>query len=924
MIIAALIYISMLDALAVNVSGMISNNTTWTLANSPYIVTGNLLVANGVTLNIEPGVLVKFKNSCALQIDGTLIAQGTVMQKIIFTSDSLQSPGAWGNIHFTNTSSDATYNISGGFVGGSVLEYCTIEYAGGSGGITMDGAHPFINHCNILNNAGGVYASGLSDTLKITNSKLSYNNANGGIHVNGGITIISNDTISNNFSNNSNGGGGIYSENGTIYILHNVISNNVAALEGGGGIVTWSSYASISNNIISKNIVNSFDSFGGGISTYGEASISNNIIINNSSGSRGGGIDIYGNVKVLSNIIAYNSIQIPDFFNTSIGAGGIYIMNGVSDISNNIIAENFGYKVGGGVYYSSDDAKILSHNTIYKNIAEYESGIFQEKASNDSVKFNTVIYNIADTNGSTLVMKGNPFFKNNNIFSNSSIYELRNQNTAGPPPYFDALNNWWGTVNDTLIKQKIYDWFDNASLGIVEYTPYLLTADTNAPVSSPKNVIKKDMGGGQVLVTWNKNPEADIAGYFVYSQGFTGYSFINSFNAGSDTSYLLSAAFISDTIAVTAFDNSYNIINDDPTTIVNDNLTLGFESWFSIAALNNGSMVVHVNSTNVSCNGLNNGTATALVSGGTPPYSFIWSTMPVQTNSTATNLSAGHYSITVTDSNNVSVVDSFIVTQPLPLTVILNSINASCPTCSDANATANPSGGTPPYFYTWYTTPMQSTNTANGLLPGSYGICVNDSNLCLVCDTVNITLGNCSAYFNLYPDSVILHHYYAVNMAFGIPPLSYSWDWGDGTYDTIPYPTHIYNNAGFYAICLIITDSIGCNAQFCNSYYLQKSINSMVYINVIPQITDINESFTNNSFSLYPNPVENILTIENHLLNSNVDEFISIYNIQGQILFRQPFIKDKMTIDISNFENGVYLVRMNNATRNIVSKIIKE
>ena len=44
-----------------NVSGVISSNTTWSLANSPYLVTGNVLVNEGVTLSIEPGVIVKIE-----------------------------------------------------------------------------------------------------------------------------------------------------------------------------------------------------------------------------------------------------------------------------------------------------------------------------------------------------------------------------------------------------------------------------------------------------------------------------------------------------------------------------------------------------------------------------------------------------------------------------------------------------------------------------------------------------------------------------------------------------------------------------------------------------------------------------------------------------------------------------------------------
>src|SRR5438477_13036423 len=60
-----------------NVSGFISANTTWNVAGSPYIVTGNALLSTGYTLTIDAGVVVKFNINTALQIDGELIAIGT-------------------------------------------------------------------------------------------------------------------------------------------------------------------------------------------------------------------------------------------------------------------------------------------------------------------------------------------------------------------------------------------------------------------------------------------------------------------------------------------------------------------------------------------------------------------------------------------------------------------------------------------------------------------------------------------------------------------------------------------------------------------------------------------------------------------------------------------------------------------------------
>lgn len=124
---------------------------------------------------------------------------------------------------------------------------------------------------------------------------------------------------------------------------------------------------------------------------------------------------------------------------------------------------------------------------------------------------------------------------------------------------------------------------EDASIGIVNYSPYLTALDTSAPVSPPINVTKTNLGGGQIKITWNLNQEGDVVGYHIYYGGFNGYSFTHVIDAGNNSSYTLTGLSLSDTIGVTAYDKSFSVANENNSTIVNDNMTNGNESWYAYA-----------------------------------------------------------------------------------------------------------------------------------------------------------------------------------------------------------------------------------------------------------------------------------------------------------------------------------------------------
>lgn len=142
-------------------------------------------------------------------------------------------------------------------------------------------------------------------------------------------------------------------------------------------------------------------------------------------------------------------------------------------------------------------------------------------------------------------------------------------------------------------------------------------------------------------------------------------------------------------------------------------------------------------STNALCFGSADGTASAVASGGTGPYTFFWSNG--QTTPTATGLAAGLYSVVVTD--NFGCTDTAFVTinQPPPITASVVVTNMGCmSTTPDGSIGVVPSGGTPGYTYQWNTMPVQTTQLATNLMPGIYTVTITDLNGCTleVTDTI--------------------------------------------------------------------------------------------------------------------------------------------------------------------------------------------
>jgi len=174
-----------------------------------------------------------------------------------------------------------------------------------------------------------------------------------------------------------------------------------------------------------------------------------------------------------------------------------------------------------------------------------------------------------------------------------------------------------------------------------------------------------------------------------------------------------------------------------------------------------GALSASANATsNVHCYGGTNGIASANVTGGTIPYSYLWSDINSQTSASATGLSAGTYTVTVTDNCNNTSTASATITQPAVLNVVATATDSTICSGLCTDIYANTSGGTVPYTYLWSNGNTSSTQNICPVTTTPYLVGVTDSNSCLSSGAVTINVNICTGLdelqfnnsINVYPN----------------------------------------------------------------------------------------------------------------------------------------------------------------------------
>jgi gliding motility-associated-like protein len=220
----------------------------------------------------------------------------------------------------------------------------------------------------------------------------------------------------------------------------------------------------------------------------------------------------------------------------------------------------------------------------------------------------------------------------------------------------------------------------------------------------------------------------------------------------------------------------------------------------------------------LACNDPNSGAISLVVTGGTPPYRYLWSNGA--TTKDITHIQAGTYTVSITDSLSCSSTFIYEVKRPSPLAVNMSIVNDfNCATKQvTAICTANVTGGMPPYQFTWSRGNVSGAN--NEIMTtsqsGMVTLQVMDTLGCTTSYSFQVTIPETGITDQLIDCNTHLFQFNAMVVNEISGAFAYLWNFGDGTTSTERSPQHRYANPGNYAVQLTITTP-SCSSIYKNT-----------------------------------------------------------------------------------------------------------
>jgi hypothetical protein len=317
----------------------------------------------------------------------------------------------------------------------------------------------------------------------------------------------------------------------------------------------------------------------------------------------------------------------------------------------------------------------------------------------------------------------------------------------------------------------------------------------------------------------------------------------------------------------------------------------------------------HSTATIPNCYNLNTAEIMTFPSGGTPPYSCSLQENPnalVTVNNnyfTFRNVAAGSYTVIIKDAMGCTEFNYIQIQNPLILSAIV--------TITDQTLTINATGGTGKYNYSINHMPYQPSNVFTNISPGIYDAHVIDENGCIVLITQNII--NPPAPLFEGKKVITLNRTAGQTLAdINISDADIKW------YSNATSPSGKTKRANEATLPLstVLVDN--------TTYYASQTINgaeSKERLAVTVKLTTLsNPDFELGNFKYHPNPVKNLLTIE----NSSVIDEATLFSVTGKVILNKKINSLHSDLDLSNVAAGIYLLKVKSEGREKTIKIVKE
>ena len=440
-------------------------------------------------------------------------------------------------------------------------------------------------------------------------------------------------------------------------------------------------------------------------------------------------------------------------------------------------------------------------------------------------------------------IKPNPCSGLNYFFQNTSV-------TSGAP---GAHYSWtFGDGGNSFQKNPTHSYATSGT-----YNVTLIVSDTGS--CNTADTITKQIIASNFVLTAGPDTTICNGGYVVLSA--------NSF--GSTTSYIWSTnSSLLDTL-------------NHPTTINSINVNPLVSSIYYVYTSNQycsklDSVFVNIDKLNAVptsiikplCVGDCNGQITVTTTNGMPPYHYSWN--PPATGNTISNLCAGTYYVTVTDSLGCKRKDTIILKNPDTLKLSASPVNVFCHDSCYGAILAVASGGTPSYTYSW-----NNGNTSNPLMylcPGTYYITATDNHLCKVVDSITLPASviNPPYTFHAYADDTVIYITQSTGLHVNIiNGYTYSWKPATGLNNpNIANPIATPTSSMTYVVT--IKDQFGC------------TLTDTVRIKVDEVTCDESEIFVPNAFTPNGDNVDDVLYVRCNVLKSI---YFVVYDRWGEKVF---------------------------------------